>query len=199
MLASSSGPYLVRHPWRANLSRLSEPQKSNLFVRRLVSTLTFVEIPQILRALPVREATRTLSPVSSSQAIVTSLSVMSALCARTRYHLHQTYVLSRKVLSLTKPKGTNRNPSAIVLQVDFKLSTVGLNSVFFIQRLKGPSHPTIYQSLVEETKCIPKWFWILNWNNLRKKLLLAIVMYEWRTFDLKCDDLLLTCSHIIFK
>ena len=50
---------------------------------------TFFEIPQILRALPVREVTHTLLPVSSSQAIVTSLSDMSALCARTHYHLHQ--------------------------------------------------------------------------------------------------------------
>ena len=66
------GPYLVRHPRRANSSRLSEPQKSNLLVWRLVfNSLNFLQIPQNLRALPVRDVTRTLSPVSSSQAIVT--------------------------------------------------------------------------------------------------------------------------------
>ena len=111
----------MRHKRRANSSRLCEPQKSNLLVRRLASTLlTFFEIPQILRTFPVRDVTRTLSPVSSSQAIVTSLSDMSALCARTRYHLHRgctqpTHAPSRKALSPTKPKGMNRNPSAIIL------------------------------------------------------------------------------------
>ena len=53
------------------------------------NSLTFFEIPKILRALPVRDVTHTLSPVSSSQAVVTSPSDMSALCTRTRYHLHQ--------------------------------------------------------------------------------------------------------------
>ena len=117
-------PYLVRQPWRANSSRLSEPQKSNLLVRRLVfNSLTFFEILKILRAPPARDVTRTLSPVSSSQAIiVTSLSDMSALCARTRYHLHQsctqlTHVPSRKAPSPTKPKGMNRNPSATILSI----------------------------------------------------------------------------------
>ena len=74
------------------------------------NSLTFFEIPKIFRALPVRDVTRTLSPVSLSQAIVTSLSDMFALCARRRYHLHQgcTLAPSRKALSLTKPKGMNR-------------------------------------------------------------------------------------------
>ena len=35
-MSLSSCPYLVRHPWRANSSRLSELQKSNLLVRRQV-------------------------------------------------------------------------------------------------------------------------------------------------------------------
>ena len=52
------------------------------------NSLTFFEIPKILRALLVRDVTRTFSPVSSSQAIGTSLSDMSALCTLTRYHLH---------------------------------------------------------------------------------------------------------------
>ena len=121
MPSYSFGPYIVRHPRRGNSSRLSEPNKSSLFVRRLVfNSLNFLQIPPNLRAPPVRDVTRTLSPVSSSQGIVTSLSDMSALCAHTRYHLHQgctylTHALSWKVLSLTKPKGMNRNPSAIIL------------------------------------------------------------------------------------
>ena len=53
------------------------------------NSLTFFEIPKILCALSVHDITCTLSPVSSSQAIVTSLSDMSALCVRTHYHLHQ--------------------------------------------------------------------------------------------------------------
>ena len=85
------------------------------------NSLTFFEIPKILRTLLVRDVTRTLSPVPSSQAIVTSLSDKSALCAGARYHLHQgctqpTYAPSRKAPSPTKPKGMNRNPSAIILQ-----------------------------------------------------------------------------------
>ena len=47
MLASSSCPYLVRNPWRANPSRLSEHQKSNLLIQRLVLTLlTFFKFPK---------------------------------------------------------------------------------------------------------------------------------------------------------
>ena len=51
--------------------------------QRLVSTLlTFFKFPKILRALPVRDVIRTPSPYSSSRAIVTSLSDMSALRGR---------------------------------------------------------------------------------------------------------------------
>ena len=51
---------------------------------------------------------------------------MSALCTHAHYHLHQgctylTHVLYQKVLSLTKPKGMNRNPSAIILQIQFSI------------------------------------------------------------------------------
>ena len=45
------------------------------------NSLTFFEIPQILRALPVCDVIRTPSPCSSSWAIVTSLSDTSALRA----------------------------------------------------------------------------------------------------------------------
>ena len=62
ILASSSGPYLEWYPWRANSSRLSEHQKSNLLVRHLASTLlTFLQIAKLLRTLPVHDIIHTLS------------------------------------------------------------------------------------------------------------------------------------------
>ena len=65
MPSYSFDPYLVRHPPRANSSRLSEPQKSNLLVRRLISnSLTFFKSPTNLHALPVRDVTHTLTPRS---------------------------------------------------------------------------------------------------------------------------------------
>ena len=122
MLASSSCPYLVRHPWCANSSRLSEPQKSNLLVRRLASTLlTFFRFSTNLCALPVRDVTRTPSPVSS-RTIVTSLSNTFVRPARPHVNTcinvcsELSHVLSQKALSLTEPKSMNRNPSAIILQ-----------------------------------------------------------------------------------
>ena len=68
---------------------LRAPKVESLRSASSFNSPTFFEIPKILRTLPVSDVTRTLSPVSSSQAIVTSLSDMSALCARARYHLHQ--------------------------------------------------------------------------------------------------------------
>ena len=119
MLAYSSGPYLVRHPRRANSSRFSEPQKSNVLVQRLVfNSLTFFKIPKILCALPVRDVTRTLSPC-----------FVLGYCDISEWHVRPrplppasrwlltNPLLSRKVLSLTKPKGMNRNPSAIILHM----------------------------------------------------------------------------------
>ena len=50
------------------------------------NSLNFLQIPKILRALPVDDVTRTSSPVSSSQAIVTSLSER-ALPPASRLHL----------------------------------------------------------------------------------------------------------------
>ena len=47
MPSYSFGPYLVRYPGRANSSRLSEPWKSNLLVRRLIfNSLNFLRNPQ---------------------------------------------------------------------------------------------------------------------------------------------------------
>ena len=60
--------------------RASESQPS-----RLVSSLNspnFLQIPQFLRALPVRDVIRTLQPRFPSRAIVTSLSDTSAPLAR---------------------------------------------------------------------------------------------------------------------
>ena len=74
-----------------------------------------------------------------SRAIVTSLSDTFALRARAWtpvLMLHLTnHVLSRKVLSLTKPKGKNRNPSAIILHCGIVVSEFVLcrNNVHFGQ------------------------------------------------------------------
>ena len=65
--------------------RKSQPSRS----ASSFNSLNFLQIPKIIRALPLHDVTRTLSPVSSSQAIGTSLCDMSALCARVRYHLNQ--------------------------------------------------------------------------------------------------------------
>ena len=108
MLASSSGPYLVRHPWCANSSRLSEPQKSNLLVRRLVSTLlTFFQISQ--------------KPPRASEAWRHSHSVtrfVSDYCDISEWHVRPARALTpASSLHLTNPKGMNRNPLAITLQL----------------------------------------------------------------------------------
>ena len=141
MLAYSSGPYLVRHPWRANSSRLSEPQNSNLFVRRLVfNSLTFFQIsPKSSARFRCVTSPTPCHPVPSSQAIVTSLSGTSA--PRARYHLHQglhltNHVLSRKVLSQAKLKVMNRNPLAITLQKDFHLKDINLK---FLEKIQNKS------------------------------------------------------------
>ena len=53
-------PYLLQRPQRTNLSDLSEPRKSTLPVRcPVLNSTDFFKIPQILRALPVRDVTRT--------------------------------------------------------------------------------------------------------------------------------------------
>ena len=79
------------------------------------NSLSFLQIPQILRALPVREVIHTLSSRFVSGYF--DISEWHVRPPRARQHLHQacTY-LSRKVVRLTKPKGMNRNPSAIILQ-----------------------------------------------------------------------------------
>ena len=107
------------YPQRTNSSHLSEPQKSNLLIRRLVSnSLTFFKSPTNLSALLVHDITRTLSPHS----------VISGYCDISEWHVcptrittyikvctQLTHVLSWKVLTLTKLKGMNLNPLAITL------------------------------------------------------------------------------------
>ena len=84
----SFGPHLERPPLGASSLRVCEIQKSILLVWHLVlNSLNFLQIPKILFALPVHDVTHTSSPISSSQAIVTSLSGTSA--PRVRYHLHK--------------------------------------------------------------------------------------------------------------
>ena len=118
MLASSSGPYLVLHPWRANSSRLSEPQKSKLLVRRLASTLWLSsKSPKSPARFRCVTSPALCHPFHHLRLL---WHLMSALLPRTRYHLHQsctqpTHMPSWKALRLTNPKGMNRNPSAIIL------------------------------------------------------------------------------------
>ena len=71
MLSLSSGPYLMRHPSRANSPGfgVNSSRSASSF-----NSVTFYEIPQIFRALPVRVVVRTPSPCSSSRASVTFLS-----------------------------------------------------------------------------------------------------------------------------
>ena len=73
---SRAAPIARKFAWlrRASESRPSRPASS-------FNSVTFFEIPQILRALPVRDVIRSPSSCSSSLAIVTSLSDTSALCA----------------------------------------------------------------------------------------------------------------------
>ena len=111
MLASSSGPYLVRRPWRANSFSLSEPQKSNLLVWRLVSTLlTFIQISQ--RPLRASGAWR------HSHSVIRFETSLSDMSARAR-----AFTLASR-LHLTNPKGMKRNPLAITLQFE-KVSKTG--------------------------------------------------------------------------
>ena len=99
MLASSSGPYLVRQPLRVNSSRFSEPHK------------------------PPRAsgAWRHPHPVTPFRHLGLLWHLWVARLPRMRVNTYikvcpkLTHVLSRKVLSLTKLKGMNRNPLAITL------------------------------------------------------------------------------------
>ena len=110
---SRAAPIARKFAWlrRASESRPSRPASS-------FNTPTFFEIPKILRALPVRDVIRTPSPCSPSRAMVTSLSDTSALRSRVLAPASSLHLTNRKVLSLTKPKGMNRNPSAIILHLE---------------------------------------------------------------------------------
>ena len=83
-LLSRAAPMACKFVSAQRAPKVKPPRSTSSF-----NSLTFFEIPKILRALLVRDVTCTLSLISSSQAIMTSLSHMSALCACTRYHLHQ--------------------------------------------------------------------------------------------------------------
>ena len=112
----------MRHLWRANSPCLSKAQKSNLLVQLLVFNSNFLSI--LLKPLRTSGAWRHLHSVTR---------FVSDYCEISEWHLrlpvharvntcinvctYLTHVLSRKVLSLTKPKGMNRNPSAIILQI----------------------------------------------------------------------------------
>ncbi len=64
--SSRATPMARKFVLKSRTSKVETPRSASSF-----NSLTFFEIPKILRALPVRDVTRTLSPVSSSQAIVT--------------------------------------------------------------------------------------------------------------------------------
>ena len=77
MPSYSLGPYLVRHPRRANSSRLSEPQKSNLLVRCLAfNSLTFFRFSPTSARFRCVTSPASCHPLSS-RTIVTSLSDIS--------------------------------------------------------------------------------------------------------------------------
>ena len=77
-----------------------------------LNSTNFLRIPKILRALPMRDVIRDVSHLG----LLWHLWVTRLLRAWTPVLMfHLTHVLSQKVLSLTKPKGINRNPSAIIL------------------------------------------------------------------------------------
>ena len=105
--------------------RLREQAKTNrLPPRQISSQLTdFFKIsPNPPRSSGAWRHPHSVSPLPK-WVIVTSLSDSFAPPAHARKHLCWcctlvTHALSRKVLSLTKPKGMKRNPSAIILQYE---------------------------------------------------------------------------------
>ena len=79
MLSYSFDPHLERPPLGASSSRVCELQKSILLVwRPAFNSLTFFRFPTNLRALPVRDVTRTLSPRS----------VISGYCDISEWNVH---------------------------------------------------------------------------------------------------------------
>ena len=95
-------------PPQASESQPSRPASS-------FNSTNFIQIPKILRALAVRDVTRTCWPRFPSRAIVTSLCDTFAPPAHAREHLRYcctqvTHAPSRRVLSPTKSKGIKRNP-----------------------------------------------------------------------------------------
>ena len=132
------------------------------------NTLNFLQIPQNFRVLPIRDVIRTLSP-----------HFVSGYCDIYEWHvrphahqLHQgctwlTHVLSRKVLSQTKPKGMNRKPSAIILYIKAYVDIFFNGKVFFqwtIQLLN-------YIGRISQT-INSQWVWLLT-----------IFLQRWSTWD----------------
>ena len=111
-------PHLVRHLPKASASK----RKSTLLVRcQVLNSLAVSKSQNPPRASGALRRSYSLAPFLT-WAIVTSLNDTSAPPAHAREHLRKcctsvTHALSRKVLSLTKPKGIKRNPSAIILHI----------------------------------------------------------------------------------
>ena len=118
MLASSSGPLSRAAPMvRKFVSpqwapKVEPPRSASSFF-----SLNFLPIPKIFRALPVRDVTRTSSPEGYYDISEWHVRSVSTHTLPSASKLHLTNPCAEpKVLSLTKPKGMNRNLSAIILQ-----------------------------------------------------------------------------------
>ena len=147
MLSYSFGPHLQRPPLGASSPGVCELQKSNLLVWRLVlNSLTFFKSPQ----------------TSSRFRCVTSLAPRHPFRLGLLWHLndtsirpcapaltpasmlHLTHVLSRKVLSLTKLKGVDRNPLAITLHLSFsKCASISLSIYIYTYIYHHHLHVTL--------------------------------------------------------
>ena len=108
-------PHLVRH-----LPKASASKRKSTVSSRGRSQLYSQKSPQILRALPVRDLIRTYLPRFPSRLLwylwVTRL--LRRACAWTPALMLHLSNPCRKVLSLTKPKGIKRNPSANILHLE---------------------------------------------------------------------------------
>ena len=110
MTFQSAHPHHVRHPQRTNSSGLSEPRKSTLPVRGVVLNYWFFQIsPNPPRTLPMHDVINIPGHILSLGFLFWHLWMTHSprarvnTCAQVCTEL--THVLSRKVLSLIKPKG----------------------------------------------------------------------------------------------
>ena len=153
---------------------------------RLASSFISSELspnsPQILRALPVRDVTLTSSPVSSSQAIVTSLRDMSALCVHALPPASRLHLTNPKVLSLTKPKGMNRNPLAIILHIYLHLfMCVGHLVIYY-----GNNFVWSATLIIASLRCDPKFFVCVcvHGSGILKEVHVSLRIHSWRIHSL---------------